>query len=426
MRILHTSDWHLGAALGPVSREAEHAAFLGWLAEVLVSERVDVLVIAGDVFDHAQPSSEAQGLYYRFLAQLSARKLAFDSPYPRKVVVTGGNHDSASRLDAPREVLGALDVAVVGGYEQAREAELLVPVRADGEVIGVIAAVPYVNEYRLGVSARAPSPHEAAASAFASLYGRLADAAVEFFPGVPRVATGHLTCSTRRAVTERRDPDALAISAEDFPLPVHSVGTLGALPPSIFDARWEYVALGHIHRCLAPEAPRIWYSGTPVAMGFTELSPRQVLLVDLDGSESKPRVTALTPPARRRLERLRGAPDAVFARLSEMGLEDTDLPPLVDVVFEVPHYQANLRHQIQRALDGLARPPIVVGLRQESSERGPEESELDERVPVPSARLTPWEIFERAWVRRHQVPPGPDIRSAFDGLASAALSDGQS
>ncbi len=423
MRILHTSDWHLGASLGPASRESEHAAFLAWLAETLVSQAVDVLVVAGDVFDHAQPSSEAQGMYYRFLAQVSFARLASGGAYPRHVVVTGGNHDSASRLDAPREVLGALSVTVVGGYDPAREADLLVPIwsHPGGSILGVVAAVPYVNEYRLGVSARAASPQTAAVEAFAGLYGRLADAATAAYPGVPRVTTGHLTCSTRQAVTARPEADALAISAEDFPLPVHCVGTLGALPPTIFDPRWDYVALGHIHRCMAPEAGRVWYSGTPVAMGFTELSPRQVLLVDLDGPGSAPRVTGLTPPALRRLERLRGPPDTVLARLSELARSETPLAPLIDLTFEVPHYQANLRNRTQRALEGLVRPPIVVGLRQESDAQEPDEDSDVSEEPMPAARLTPWEIFERAWMRRHGPPPGPDIRSAFEALASTPV-----
>ena len=97
MRILHTADWHLGCTLGQnhASRTQEHAAFLQWLLATIQEQGVEVLLVAGDIFDQAQPSAEAQQLYYDFLGQ--AARL----PGLRRVVITGGNHDSATRLDAP-------------------------------------------------------------------------------------------------------------------------------------------------------------------------------------------------------------------------------------------------------------------------------------------------------------------------------------
>ncbi len=344
---------------------------------------------------------------------------------PRHLVVTGGNHDSASRLDAPRDLLGALSITVVGGHEQAREADLLVPIRDGDALLGVVAAVPYVNEYRLGVNVRADNPHAAAVAAFSGLYSRLADRAEALFPGVPRVATGHLTCSTRLSVPSHSvSDDPLSLSAEDFPLPVHCVGTLGALPPTIFDPRWGYVALGHIHRCLPPEAPRVWYSGTPVAMGFTELTPRRVLLVDLDGADSPPRVTPLTPPTLRGLHRLRGTPDDVLAELARLRDDPLPLPPLVDVTLSVRHYQPELRHRLMKPLDGDPRAPILVAMRQEplaAADAGGRVTHDGTAVEAlaPAARRSPWELFEAAWIRKHGPPPGPDVRAAFESLLSA-------
>ncbi|NPC81309.1 exonuclease subunit SbcD, partial [Pyxidicoccus fallax] len=101
MRLLHTSDWHLGHTLYDVSREAEHAAFLDWLLETLEAESVDALLVAGDIFDTANPSAEAQAAWYHFVARARRRLPRLD------VVVIGGNHDSAARLDAPDPLFAA-------------------------------------------------------------------------------------------------------------------------------------------------------------------------------------------------------------------------------------------------------------------------------------------------------------------------------
>jgi exonuclease SbcD len=109
MKILHTSDWHLGHSLHDHSREAEHQAFLAWLLDTLEVESVDALLICGDVFDNANPAAQSQALWYRFLAEAQHRLPGLD------IVVIGGNHDSAARLDAPDPLLRALRVRVVGG-----------------------------------------------------------------------------------------------------------------------------------------------------------------------------------------------------------------------------------------------------------------------------------------------------------------------
>src|SRR4051812_29205135 len=120
MRILHTSDWHLGQLLHEHARAWEHARFLTWLLETLAAERVDALLVAGDIFDTANPPAESQAAWYEFLARARARFPALD------IVVIGGNHDSASRLDAPTPLLDAFRIHVVGGFEPDR---LLVPIQ---------------------------------------------------------------------------------------------------------------------------------------------------------------------------------------------------------------------------------------------------------------------------------------------------------
>ena len=119
MKILHTSDWHLGRSLYGRKRYKEFSAFLDWLAQTIEDENVDALLVAGDVFDTSTPSNRAQELYYRFLCRVAASSC-------RHVVVVAGNHDSPSFLNAPKELLRALNVYVVGAVTESLEDEVIV------------------------------------------------------------------------------------------------------------------------------------------------------------------------------------------------------------------------------------------------------------------------------------------------------------
>ena len=190
MRILHTSDWHLGVKRQQLDLREEHERFLAWLLDTMREHAVEVLVVAGDVFHHAQPSNAAQTMYYRFLAACTALERL------RHVVIVAGNHDSATGIDAPREVLSALNVTVVGSLPRdpaQRPERCLVPIPdADGTVPLVIAAVPYVQEAVLGVAigdGGIEAMQRSYAAAFKALYKDLADAALAAYPDAALVTT---------------------------------------------------------------------------------------------------------------------------------------------------------------------------------------------------------------------------------------------
>ncbi|RYE89774.1 MAG: exonuclease subunit SbcD, partial [Myxococcales bacterium] len=143
MRLLHTADWHLGHTLRDWARDHEHDLFLSWLLDTLESEQVDALLVCGDVFDTTNPSAQAQLQWYRFLAQ--ARRRMPDL----QVVVIGGNHDAAGRLEAPNPILEALAIEVVGALPRSASAapaeRLMVPLRRGGQVRAWAAAVPFLR-----------------------------------------------------------------------------------------------------------------------------------------------------------------------------------------------------------------------------------------------------------------------------------------
>ncbi|MCK5740431.1 exonuclease subunit SbcD, partial [bacterium] len=140
MKILHTSDWHLGAKLYERSRESEHAAFLDWLLDTIVAKHVDALLVVGDVFDTAMPAAQTETLYYQFLLRLFQETDV-------TAVISAGNHDSAKRLSAPREFLKMARIHIVGLMPD-NPADVLIPIEKNGEKVW-IGAMPYLSEGEL-------------------------------------------------------------------------------------------------------------------------------------------------------------------------------------------------------------------------------------------------------------------------------------
>lgn len=405
LKILHTSDWHLGANLYNSSREEEHALFLEWLLETLRTREVDVLLMAGDVFHYAHPSAEALRLYYRFLARLGQETQV------QQVVMVGGNHDSAARLDAPREILDMLRVHMVGGLSRVR-AELercLSPIRdAQGEVACVIAAVPYVHEFRLGVRTTGrplPEVRLDIEEAFKGLYSDLADLCEEKYPGAPMITTGHMTCS--------------GANEDDYGTPIHMAALIGGLPPEIFDPRYSYVALGHIHRPFAVDGDRAWYSGSPVPLSVEEARwPQRAILVEVEGRRPEPQITLehLEIPRWRELLEVKGSLDELSARLMALS-SPCELPPFLYVEVLVEHYKVDIARPLLEALamhPPERRPRI---LRVSQTLQAPELEEDPFALPTtPLRNLEPEEVFVRLVRLKHQNEPREELLYAFREL----------
>jgi exonuclease SbcD len=179
------------------------------------------------------------------------------------------------------------------------------------------------------------------------------------------------------------------------------------------------VALGHIHRAFPPEPPRVWYSGTPIPVGFTETEPRRVLLVEV-GTETEggARVKPVVVPEFRKLVRLAGGPDEVFAALAG-GFGVSSLPPMVDVTVRVDHYEPNLRQTLKTTLDAMAARgevvPVLAAFRQQARAEAPTGLDIEQ---VSAHTLRPEDIFEKAWLNEHHSPPPDAIRAAFASLWS--------
>lgn len=300
MKIVHTSDWHLGARLHDRDRGAEHDAFLGWLRALLREERPDALLVSGDVFDLRQPGPAAQERYYRFLAGVAEDRSC------RRVAVTAGNHDSASLLSASGRVLGLLGVTVVARATPDAAGEAVAVRDEAGRTLGAVAAIPFMGEQELWNLARAAGHAEGdrAARAEAGFRAHAAAAiaaARRLARGSPVAAMAHCTARGARASDERSERAG----------PVGGVEAVGA---DAF-AGADYVALGHLH---LPQgvggAAR--YSGAPLAMSFAEAGQEKgVTIAELAPGEA-PRVRQAVFPPPVPLRVFAGTPEAIEAALA--------------------------------------------------------------------------------------------------------------
>ena len=424
MRILHTSDWHLGVTMKHLRCEAEQAAFLDWLATVITDRDVDVLIVAGDVFHHASPSNAARKLYYDFLVRCASIASL------KKVVITGGNHDSPSGLDAPREVLNSLDVHVVGGlpYDRDERDHCLCPIENDdGDVELVVAAVPYVAEARLGIGHHYDEDESTLKTrfhdAYRQLYVELADQAQRQWPDIPLVATGHLTCYDDEA--QRQDTD--------FDTELHRagpadnsrrVGTIGAFSPGIFDERFSYVALGHIHRCFPPCKERhIWYSGTPVATKSTENTPRYVLIVDIDVDGESPRVDPVKVPRQRAIHALNGTTDELLKGLDAVE-SNPDFPAylFINAELSTDEETGSALKKVEAHLEAnfpIPGRPRIAEYRDHYPERADDfDAQTDEK---PLEELSPMDVFLKMYQARHpdRDEPSSELVHTFHTVLDA-------
>ena len=342
MKILHTSDWHIGRTLYGRKRYEEFESFLTWLVETIQQNEIDALLVAGDVFDTTAPSNRAQELYYRFLCRVAASSC-------RHVVVIAGNHDSPSFLNAPRELLKALDVHVVGSSSESLEDEVLVLRSELNAPELIVCAVPYLRDRDIRVAEAGESVEDKERKLLAGIRSHYAEVASfaeqkreELGVDIPIVAMGHLFTAGGQTV----DGDGVR---ELY------VGSLAHVTAGIFPASFDYLALGHLH---VPQKVNgletIRYSGSPLPMGFGEAKQQKsVCLVVFNhekGQGKPPSVQLIDVPVFQKLERVKGDWESISSRMLE--LSATDFQGWVEVIYEGEEVIGDLRERLETAVSG--------------------------------------------------------------------------
>ena len=264
MRILHTSDWHIGRKLKDKDRSREFTKFFEWLNDLISREKIDVLLVSGDIFDNTTPSVQAQNIYYSFLNELAKSSC-------RHCVITAGNHDSPAFLEAPSEILKYFNIHIVGHANCYDEVILL----RDPDLI--VCAVPYLRDRDVrAANDNINSIDEALKQGIRKHYELVFYYAkrarvVNNLLNIPIIAMGHLFAHGGR------------VNQDDGTRSLY-VGTSIEISSEIFPDDIAYTALGHLH---SPQTiggrENVRYSGAPLVMGFGESgTQKEVCIIDID------------------------------------------------------------------------------------------------------------------------------------------------
>lgn len=342
MKILHTSDWHLGRSLYGRKRYAEFSAFLDWLIQTIEKEQIDALLVAGDVFDTSTPSNRAQELYYRFLCRIAASSC-------RHVVVIAGNHDSPTFLNAPRELLRALKVYVVGSMTENLEDEVLV-LHSDDKPEAIVCAVPYLRDKDIRTVEPGETIDDKNAKLTLGLKNHYTDicalaeqkrAAFKSagYDDIPIIAMGHLFTAGGRT------------TADDGVRELYA-GSLAHISGDVFPASIDYLALGHLHvPQMVGKTSHIRYSGSPLPMGYGEAN-QEKKVIGIEWHGTTPDIREISVPCFQKLIRIAGSVDAILARLEELKKEGSSA--WLEIEYTGKEIIGNLRETVEEAMAGSA------------------------------------------------------------------------
>ena len=399
MRLLHTSDWHLGQHFMGKSRQAEHQALIVWLLEQVEAQAVDAVLIAGDIFDTGTPPSYARELYNQLVGHL------YKAGVP--LLVLGGNHDSPATLGESRELLAHLGTTVIAATHDDPATQVIVLPQRNGEPGCIVCAIPFIRprdvlQSQAGQSAEdkqlslQTAIQEHYAAVFTAAVERQSALAAELGPNfgrlLPIIATGHLTtvgASTSESVREIY------------------VGALEAFPTSAFPPA-DYIALGHIHR---PQKvgglEHIRYSGSPIPLGFDEAKQtKEMLLVDFDFNGLKA-VSVLPVPRFQSLVAVSGNLDTLAGAIGAAAAQGTrECPAWLEVTVAEDDYLADLPARIEALTEGW--PVEVLRIRRQ---RGNAVASLAAEASETLDELSPHDVFAR---RLQQEELGDELQSALN------------
>jgi exonuclease SbcD len=383
LRILHTSDWHLGRMLHGRQRHEEFAAFLHWLHQAAVQHEVDILAVAGDIFDTTTPGSKTQQLYYNFLCQMAA------SPC-RHLIVTAGNHDSPSFLSAPKKLLRALNIHVIAAKGDSPADEVLLLRNQQDGPEAIVCAVPFLRDRDLRTAAPGQSMEERErdlAEGIRRHYAEVCAAAAAVQQGLPQpvpvIGMGHLFAAGGSMV-EGDGSRSLY------------VGDLACVGADAFPPLLDYVALGHLHTpqlVQGNETRR--YSGAPLVMSFAEAGKgKSICLVDF--TENGPQVRVLPVPVFQEIRSIRGGWLKIAEELGRLRVEQRRI--WLEVVHEDSELISDLRERVEQLVAGSGLEVLRI-----RSLRPADQNLCAEREGETLAELAHEQVFLRC-LAAHEIP----------------------
>lgn len=399
IRILHTADWHLGQTFFGYDRTQEHEHFLDWLAGVLTKNKIDVLIVAGDVFDVSNPSAASQRMFYRFIHRVTTEN-------PRlQLVVVAGNHDSAARLESPLPLLQEMRTEIKGiVHKQNGKIDyehLLVELKnAAGEVEALCLAVPFLRQGDYPVVETEGNPY---AEGVKELYARLLKYALKKrTDGQALVAVGHLL-ATGSEIAEKDHSERIII------------GGLESVSPESFPEQIVYTALGHIHKAQRVSGrENIRYAGSPLPMSFAEKHYHHGVVkvtldegwaVEIEKLEYTPLVRLLSIPATEA-----AAPDEVLDELRGLELPEDEPMPYLEVKVKLSEPEPMLRQQVEEILEGKpVRLARIVSFYRQAAEGSVEEEVLTAGLQ----EMNPLQIVKATFENSYQTEMPEELVDLF-------------
>ncbi len=301
MKILHTSDWHIGQKFMGRSREEDHKAFFVWLDKTIKEQNIDILIVAGDIFDTGTPPNYALELYYNFLKQL----LSIPNLY---VIITAGNHDAISTLKTSKKLLESMNIFVITSGE--KDENELIPIYKENRLKAIVCAVPFLRDsvVRGSISGQTVSEKENALNiGIKKHYTDIYEKAIELSDNknIPIIATGHLTTVGGRTSEGERD--------------IYIGGTVD-IGSDFLGKLFDFVALGHLHINQTVDVNHVRYSGSPIPLSFSESKQKKKInIIEFnDTHPTLPIVKEIEIPLYRKLQVIKGDFESIQKELKNI------------------------------------------------------------------------------------------------------------
>ncbi|WP_318640460.1 exonuclease SbcCD subunit D [Flavobacterium ardleyense] len=398
MKILHTADWHLGQLFHEYDRNFEHQQFLDWLLETIKEEKIDVLLVSGDIFDISNPAAASIRMFYTFLQKATKENSDL------QIVITAGNHDSASRLEAPKPLLESSNIHIIGTIEKNSDGsvdyeKLTIPLRNKfGEIKTWCLAIPFLRIGDYPNIANSTSPY---AEGVTALYNE----AFEYAQKIKQddqniIAMGHL--HTQHA-------EVLDMDISERPI----MGGVECVAATAFHDDIKYVALGHIHKAQRIGGKEhIRYSGSPLPMSFSERNYKhQVFIFELENEITSLKTVEIpvTIPLLRiplKAELL----EKVLEQLNQLPEKNDDFPaPYLEVQVLLEEPEPALRHKIDEVLKFKNVRLARIQQHYSKSKSNPEESSPQELLN----ELKPIDVFSKSYHSKYDAEVPDHLMDLF-------------
>jgi len=400
MKILHTSDWHLGHRLHEQSQHEEQFRFLNWLETYIHDHQVDVLLVSGDIFDTNVPSAQSQKLYYDFLISLKKTSC-------QQIIITGGNHDAPGTINAPRELLNALSIKVVGKATDLIKDEVF-EININNEKI-IVAAVPYLRDQDIRRAIVAESFEQISdryKTALINHYTQVSDYCKTISnENTTIIAMGHLF--------------AIGSMTSESEQTIY-VGNLGDIGANDFPDTFDYVALGHLHRAQKIGGnDHIRYSGSPYLLSFSELNnDKKIIGIKIENGKID-FVKEIAVPKFREIRNIQGTFDECIAQLHALDREHHELTPWVEVVLNNTESASFGSTEIFKASEHLKLEVLKVSNKNDRTIAGLEKL-IENTQHIKD--LSPMEVFKlKCKERDFDLKANPEILDAFAEVLQIAL-----